>query len=166
MEIIKGVVYRIDPVVKFSDKFSKKQFVIQEDLVTKFGQYTSHYQIQATNTKIPMLDSVYVGQEVTVTVSISGRKYNNKTTGEEGFVISLDLMKIEGNHQFNNQGHQIMTDHPAGYTPAMAAAGVIPPMPKNSLNGLGIQPVRLPVGEDPIADAFDSQPVAEDDLPF
>jgi len=153
MEVIRGTIYKLGDMVQVTEKFAKREFVVQEDLVTKFGAFTSHYAIQATNKNIPKLDGFREGQSVTVTVIVNGRKYNRKDNGQEAFSVSLDLYKIEGDKSFNNSGNQVMIDHPAGVTPAMAQGGVIKP---SSLAGLG-QPVQA-INIDEV--------IEEDDLPF
>lgn len=104
MEEIKGIVYKLGDVKQITERFSLREVIIQEDLVTKYGSFTSYYPIQATNNKISLLDLIEVGDEVTVKVSINGRRYIRKDNGSEGFMVSLNLFEITPAHSFTSKG--------------------------------------------------------------
>jgi hypothetical protein len=145
MEIIRGIIYQVGPEQRISDKFTKKEIVVQEDLVTKYGNYTSHYLIQAANKKIEVLNGFREGQQVEVKVNISGRKFNRKD-GSEGFMVSLDLWEIKKVGEFNNSGRPIMQSDPVEYNVGAGGTIGLPPgqsglNPKpNSLSGIGQHP--------------------------
>jgi len=114
METVKGRVYKIFEKRQVTDKFALRQFVVQQDLVTEYGDYTKHYLIQAANKKIPMIDSLEVGQEVECIIAIDARKFDRKKdgvpTGEEGFMVNLNLIKLVGINgmEFTNNGSPVM----------------------------------------------------------
>lgn len=69
-----GMLSQIGDVEVISDKFSKRQFVIQ----VHEGQYTKTVALQFVNDKTSKLDGLQLGQEVTVKFNIESREYNGK----------------------------------------------------------------------------------------
>jgi len=114
MEQLSGIVYRIDPVKRISDKFSVRNFVIQENKVTNYGEQTSYYQVQAVNDRMSLIDQIREGDQVKVKVYINGKKYVNKQ-GQEAFIVSLNLSSVEKEQVFNNRGVHISQDDPVEY---------------------------------------------------
>lgn len=119
MEKIRGVVYKMDNPVQATERFTYRNFIIQEDLLTKTGPYTSWYPIQASNNRLSLLDGISPGMEVEVTVAINGKKYNRKDTGEEGFFVSLTLMKLDRVNTFTPQGQTVYSQ------PVVGIGGII-----------------------------------------
>lgn len=93
LEIIGKLAHKYDTQV-VSDKFSKREFVldITEDVNGK--TYPNVAKMQVTQDKCAVLDSYNVGEEIKVHFNIRG----NKATSKEGKAIvftNLDAWKIE-----------------------------------------------------------------------
>ena len=93
LEIIGKLAHKYDTQV-VSDKFSKREFVldITEDVNGK--SYPNVAKMQVTQDKCAVLDSYNVGEEIKVHFNIRG----NKATSKEGKAIvftNLDAWKIE-----------------------------------------------------------------------
>ena len=79
---VTGKVFKIYETTVFSDKFSKRQIVIE----TK-EQYNPHVSIDFINKKIELLEPIKEGQTVTIFVDVFSRsaslvdKYFNNITG-------------------------------------------------------------------------------------
>lgn len=73
-----------------SDKFSKREFVITTDMTTPYPQYIN---LQLTQDKCNLLDSVNLGDEIKVSFNLRGREWN----GPQGvkYFNSLEAWRIE-----------------------------------------------------------------------
>jgi hypothetical protein len=78
---IKGTVKVLNLTEQVTDKFAKKEVIVTIDQDSKYPQDIS---IQAINDKISLLDSVEVGDSVTMKVNINGKeskgRYYNSLT--------------------------------------------------------------------------------------
>ena len=78
---IKGTVKVLNQTEQVTDKFAKKEVVLTIDAESKYPQDIS---IQAINDKISLLDSVNVGDSVTIVANLNGReskgRYYNSLT--------------------------------------------------------------------------------------
>lgn len=77
-EIIKvtGKVHNIGKVQIVSEKFKKREIVIQ----TKEGNYPEHRLIQFTNDRMGLLDNISQGMDVSININMKGRLW----TGNDG----------------------------------------------------------------------------------
>ena len=57
-----------------SDKFTVREFVV----TVEDGNYPQDIALQFVNDKVSLLDTIQVGQEVTVSFDIRGREYNGR----------------------------------------------------------------------------------------
>ena len=106
-----GKIKLIQEAKKFDSGFTKREMVV----IVEDGKYPQEINIEFVQDKIALLDSLQVGQEVTVTFDIRGREYNGR--------------------YFNNlQGWKIVT---AGDGPTMAPEDEAPPYPTPSDFGDG-----------------------------
>ena len=76
MDII-GKIERIGQTVQVSDKFAKREFVVE---YAKNPQYPEYINMQFVQDKCGLLDMYQVGQEVQVFFDLRGRKW----TGSDG----------------------------------------------------------------------------------
>ena len=80
---IKGTVKVLNQTEQVTDKFAKKEVVVTIDAGSNYPQ---HISIQAINDKISLLDSVNVGDSVTIVANLNGKlapsngKYYNTLT--------------------------------------------------------------------------------------
>lgn len=82
-EIIKvtGKVHSIGKVQIVSDKFKKREIVIQ----TKDGNYPEHRLIQFTNDKTRLLDTIAPGMDVSININMKGRLWKGNDGVEKCF---------------------------------------------------------------------------------
>jgi len=78
-------------VINVSEKFKKREFVIAENS----GTYVQYISIQLTGDRCSLLDSVEVGQEITVHINLKGREWESPT-GEIKYFNSIEAWKIDG----------------------------------------------------------------------
>lgn len=82
---IKGVVSVIGERQKISDKFQKKEIVID----FKQGAYDRHLSVEWANDRIDLLDGLTVGEEVEVDFDVESREYNGRYfTSARGWKIA------------------------------------------------------------------------------
>jgi hypothetical protein len=86
---VKGKIVAIMPTQVLSEKFSKREFVIETP-----DQYPQQILFQLTQDKCSILDSLKVGQEVDVHLNLRGRSWTNPQ-GETKYFNTLEAWKID-----------------------------------------------------------------------
>ena len=87
---IEGKLVQIFDTKQVSDKFSKREFVLEaED-----GKYTQTVLFESSGRTIDDLDQMRVGDKVNVHFNVRGRKWTNKN-GEDKYFNSLHCWKLE-----------------------------------------------------------------------
>ena len=79
---IQGKIKEVFATQTISEKFKKREFVLTTDGSTP---YPNHLLIQVTNAKCDLLNSYSSGDEVTVSINLRGREYQNPTKGTQYF---------------------------------------------------------------------------------
>ena len=87
----KGVVKTIGPTVNVTEKFSKREFVIE----MKDGMYPQSIQFQMAQDKCSLLDTVRVGQEIEVSFNLRGREWTDPKTDQVKVFNTLDAFRVE-----------------------------------------------------------------------
>jgi hypothetical protein len=83
-------VYKIYPEVKFSDRFSKREFVLEVNSNGKDGMvYKDFLKLEASNTWISNVNTLSVGDKVAVSFTIGGKAWTPKDGGEEKYFTHL-----------------------------------------------------------------------------
>ena len=101
-----GKIKIIQEAKTFDSGFTKREMVV----IVEDGKYPQEINVEFVQDKVSLLDSLQVGQEVTVTFDIRGREYNGR--------------------YFNNlQGWKIVT---GGDEPAISREDQSPPYPTPS----------------------------------
>ena len=85
---IKGKVAFIGEKQTISDKFSKREFVLETA-----EQYPQQILIQATNERCGLLDKLTLGQEVTASINLRGSKWTDKD-GNDKYFNTIEAWKI------------------------------------------------------------------------
>ena len=88
---IKGTVKVLNDTEQVTDKFAKKEVVLTIDQDSKYPQDIS---IQAINDKISLLDSVNVGDSITIVANLNGRESKGR------YYNSLTIFKLNQNSPF------------------------------------------------------------------
>lgn len=73
MSILTGKVIRVGETVNVSDKFKKRELVIETD-----EKYPQSVPLEFVQDKIEMLDGINEGDTVTVSYNLRGREWNGK----------------------------------------------------------------------------------------
>ena len=90
---IKGKIYKVLPLQKKTDRFSKQEVIIQVTNPTDKGTFIEYIRLQCINDKIQQLDGANKGDFVMGKYTISGRKTG---TGEdETFYTNLDVIELK-----------------------------------------------------------------------
>jgi hypothetical protein len=86
---VAGKIVAIMPTQVVSEKFSKREFVVETP-----DQYPQQILFQLTQDKCSILDTLKVGQEVDVHLNIRGRSWQNPQ-GETKYFNTLEAWKID-----------------------------------------------------------------------
>lgn len=73
MSILTGKVIRVGETVNVSDKFKKRELVIETD-----EKYPQSVPLEFVQDKIELLDGINEGDAVTVSYNLRGREWNGK----------------------------------------------------------------------------------------
>ena len=87
-----GKIYRIDETQQITERFSKREFIVE---LADNPKYPQHVMFQCTGDRCEQLDGMNVGDQVRIEFSLRGRLYTSKKTGEEGCFNSLDVWRVE-----------------------------------------------------------------------
>jgi len=85
-----GTVKAIMPI-KENNTFRSIEFVVTDN---SNAQYPQQIPMQVSQGKCELLNDIKVGDEVTVSVNINGREYQDKNTLETKYFLSLNAWKI------------------------------------------------------------------------
>lgn len=86
-----GKLKKIDPIVKVSDKFSKREFVLTDES----SQYPQDILFQSVQDKCTLLDAYNVGDVVQVSFNLRGREWTSPQN-EVKYFNTLEAWRIEG----------------------------------------------------------------------
>jgi len=86
-----GKLKKIDPIVKVSEKFSKREFVITDES----SQYPQDILFQSVQDKCTLLDTFKVGDVVQVSFNLRGREWTSPQ-GEVKYFNTMEAWRIEG----------------------------------------------------------------------
>ena len=86
-----GKLKKIDPIVKVSEKFSKREFVITDES----SQYPQDILFQSVQDKCTLLDAFKVGDTVQVSFNLRGREWTSPQ-GEVKYFNTMEAWRIEG----------------------------------------------------------------------
>src|SRR5512139_572417 len=87
-----GKIYDIGKVINVSETFRRRSFVIEYRNPTDGPRWVQHAQFELTKADVLEIDKFKIGDEITVTFEVTGRKYDK--LGEEKFFTSLHALKL------------------------------------------------------------------------
>lgn len=87
---IKGKLLEIKSVEEISDKFKKREFILEYAENEKYPEYI---KLEVVNDKVSILDSYKVGDSVDVAFNLRGRSWADKT-GKVSYFNTLVAWKI------------------------------------------------------------------------
>lgn len=91
MYSLKGTLKVINPEQVISEKFKKREFVVEENS----SQYPQVIMFQLAQDKTSLIDGYSEGQEVTVYFNLRGREWTSPKDGQVRYFNTLDAWKIE-----------------------------------------------------------------------
>jgi hypothetical protein len=104
---ISGTVKMLNDTVQISERFAKREFVIQTG-----EMYPQSILFQSTQDKCSLLDGVQVGEQIEVSFDVKGREWVNPQ-GETKYFNSLEAWRIDKVGQNASSG----TNPTAGFGP-------------------------------------------------
>lgn len=107
-----GNLIQIDPVVEVSDKFKKREFIVEEEN-ERDPKYNDYHRFQLTQDRCEKIDSAKVGDKIKVQFELKGRKWVKE--GKVSYFTTLEAWKIEvdqiGNQQATPQQSSNVTEN-------------------------------------------------------
>ncbi len=88
---ITGTIIELYDTVQVSDKFKKREFVIQDN---ENPQYPQYIKFELAQDKCALLDAVSMNDQVDVSFNVRGRSYVNPQ-GVKSYFNSLQAWKIQ-----------------------------------------------------------------------
>ncbi|HCI55989.1 MAG TPA: DUF3127 domain-containing protein [Bacteroidales bacterium] len=88
-----GKVVNVFPVVKLSDKFRKREFVIEKKETGGDNVYIDYVKFQLVQEKCELIDDSFLNEDVRVWFSIKGNRWEKD--GKVNYFTNLDAWKIE-----------------------------------------------------------------------
>lgn len=109
---ITGKVIDIAPVNQVSDKFRKREFVIEKKEAGNTGLFIDYIKFQLIQDKCDLINESFMNTEVKVSFNLRGNKWERD--GKVSYFTNLDAWKIEriqsqGAEQ-NTPSHNIIPD--------------------------------------------------------
>jgi hypothetical protein len=86
---VKGKVIVVNPTTTISEKFSLRKFVVETQ-----DQYPQPIEMQVTQDKCSLLDTISVGMVVEVSINLRGKSWTNPQ-GETKYFNTLEAWKID-----------------------------------------------------------------------
>jgi len=100
---INGKVIDILPVNQVSDKFRKREFVIERKESGGTALFIDYIKFQLLQDKCDLINESFMNEEVKVTFNIKGNRWERE--GKVNYFTNLDAWKIERTASItNNQG--------------------------------------------------------------
>lgn len=100
LEITGRICVKYDTQV-ISDKFSKREFVLELQEEINGTTYTNYAKMQLVKTRCTYIDNFNVGDTVKVLFNVVGNKWERD--GKVNYITSLDVWKIEAANTSNRQ---------------------------------------------------------------
>ena len=90
---ISGKVIDIAPVNQVSDKFKKREFVIERKETGGSAVFIDYIKFQLLQDRCDLINESYLNEEVKVTFNIKGNKWERD--GKVNYFTNLDAWKLE-----------------------------------------------------------------------
>lgn len=90
---LSGTLYEKGETQRISDKFSKREFIIEKKENTGNFEFVDHIKFQLTNDKCELIDKFDTGSELNISFNIRGRKWEKD--GRVSYFTNLEAWKIE-----------------------------------------------------------------------
>jgi len=88
-----GKLIMVYPVTEISDKFKKREFVIEQSETKNGFDFKDYVKFQVTQDKCALPDQVKIGDTVKVSFNLRGRKWEKD--GNVNYFTNLEAWKLE-----------------------------------------------------------------------
>jgi hypothetical protein len=90
---ITGKIIDILPVNQVSDKFRKREFVIEKKETGGAAVFVDYIKFQLVQDKCDLINESYIGEEVKIWFNLKGNRWEKE--GKVNYFTNLDAWKIE-----------------------------------------------------------------------
>jgi hypothetical protein len=90
---ITGKVIEIYPTVQVSDKFRKREFVIEKKEAGNTAVFIDYLKFQLTQDKCDLINESFLQEEIRIWFNLKGNKWERD--GKTNYFTNLDVWKIE-----------------------------------------------------------------------
>lgn len=90
---LSGKVIEIFPENQVSDRFRKREFVVEKSEQNGANAFTDYVKFQLTQDRTSLINPIKIGDDVKVFFNIRGNRWNSK--GTVNYFTNLDAWKIE-----------------------------------------------------------------------
>jgi hypothetical protein len=87
---IKGKVFSIGDTETVSEKFKKRELIVE---YAENPEYVEYIKFEATQNKVDLLNTLRVGEEVEVSFNLRGRGWKDKS-GKQNFTNNLVIWRV------------------------------------------------------------------------
>jgi hypothetical protein len=98
---ITGKVIDISPVNQVSDKFKKREFVIEKKETGGAAVFIDYIKFQLVQDKCDLINESYLNEDVKIWFNLKGNKWERD--GKINYFTNLDAWKIEKSSQVRDQ---------------------------------------------------------------
>ena len=88
-----GKVIDISPVNQVSDKFKKREFVVEKKETGQSAVFVDYIKFQLVQDKCDLINESYLNEEVKISFNLKGNKWEKD--GKINYFTNLDAWKIE-----------------------------------------------------------------------
>lgn len=89
----KGILIEKYNAIQVSDKFRKREFVLEKNEKNGDYEFTDTVKFQLTQDRCSLIETVNVGDEITVVFNVRGNKWEKD--GKVNYFNNLDVWKIK-----------------------------------------------------------------------
>lgn len=89
----KGKLVVKNEVEIISDKFRKKEFIIEKSETVGVSTFTDFIKFQLINDRVNLIDTIQIGDEVSVSFNLRGRKWEKD--GKVSYFTNLEAWRLE-----------------------------------------------------------------------
>ncbi len=90
---ITGKIIDISPVIQVSDKFKKREFVIEKKETGGAAVFIEYIKFQLTQDKCDLINESFLSEEVKIWFNLKGNKWERD--GKINYFTNIDAWKIE-----------------------------------------------------------------------
>ena len=112
---ITGKVIEVMPVNQVSDKFRKREFVIEKKETGGSAVFIDYIKFQLVQDKCEMINESFLHDEIKVRFNIRGNKWERD--GKVNYFTNLDAWKIERSSSSGREQPESKTPDPGDFPP-------------------------------------------------